>query len=113
MLSTIKSITPIKDTVIISDMHFGDMRTTFGIIIKTDDGKTMGVKPRWGRVFAVGPTQNDVTVGDWVLIEHGRWTRGFELEKEDGSIITLRKVDTDAIIMISDEKPGDVYIAKD
>ena len=110
---SIKSITPIKDSVIVSDMYFGDMRTTFGIIIPSDDGKTTGVKPRWGRVFAVGDGQEDVAVGEWILIEHGRWTRGFELENEDGSIIILRKVDTDAIIMTSDEKPEDVYFAKD
>jgi hypothetical protein len=113
MFNPIKSITPIKKDVIVSDMHFGDQKTQSGLIIMSDDGKTTGVKPRWCRVYAVGKDQKDVSIGDWVLIEHGRWTRGFDLENDDGSIITLRKVDTDAIIMTSDEKPEDVYIAKD
>jgi co-chaperonin GroES (HSP10) len=113
MSRPIKSITPIKDHVIVSDMYFGEQKTANGIIIIDDDGKSIGVKPRWGRVYAVGKEQKDVNVGEWILIEHGRWTRGFELENEDGSTIILRRIDADAIIMTSDNKPEDVYLAKD
>jgi co-chaperonin GroES (HSP10) len=113
MHKAIKSITPVKDGVIASDMYFGEQTTKSGIIIIDDNGKSIGVKPRWGRVYAVGNDQKDVSVGDWILVEHGRWTRGFELEKEDGSTIMLRRIDVDAIIMTSDEKPEDVYLAKD
>jgi co-chaperonin GroES (HSP10) len=108
---TIKSIKPIRDRIIVSDMDFGDQRTATGLIILSDDGKSFGVKPRWGRVYAVGAEQKDVSVGNWVLIEHGRWSRGVELENDDGSTITLRQADKDAILLISDEKPGDAYIA--
>ena len=107
------NITPIRDHVLVEEMYFGDQRTATGIIIMSDDGKSSGVKPRWGKVYAVGPEQEDVTVGDWIFIEHGRWTRGFDLELEDGTIKTLRKVDNAAIMMISDEKPSDAYIAQE
>lgn len=104
-------VRPILDHVIVEDMEFGEQKTKSGIIIVDDDGKSHGIKPRWGKVYAIGPKQNDVNVGDWILIEHGRWTRGFNFEREDGSVYTLRRVDTDAIIMKSDKKPSDAYIS--
>jgi len=106
-------VRPLKDSVIASDMYFGDLRTTFGIIILNDDGKSYGVKPRWGKVYSVGPDQKDVVPGDWILVEHGRWTRGIDLENEDGSKINWRKIDNSAILLISDEQPTDAYVAED
>jgi co-chaperonin GroES (HSP10) len=78
-------IRPIRDHVIVSDMDFGIQKTATGIIIQSDNGKSRGVKPRWGRVWAVGPEQTEVTVGEWICVEHGRWTRTFEVEQDDGS----------------------------
>jgi co-chaperonin GroES (HSP10) len=103
-------VVPIRDHVLVSDMEFGEQVTASGIVIKSDNGKSAGVKPRWGRVWAVGPEQKEVTVGDWICIEHGRWTRTIEVEQEDGSILELRRVETAAIMMSADERPGDVDI---
>lgn len=103
-------VVPIRDHVLVSDMDFGEQVTSTGIIIKSDNGKSSGVKPRWGRVWAIGPEQKEVKVGEWILIEHGRWTRTIELEESDGSITELRRVETNAIMMSADEKPGDVDI---
>ncbi len=103
-------IVPIRDHVLVSDMDFGMQKTQSGILITSDNGKSSGVKPRWGRVWAIGPEQKDVKVGDWICIEHGRWTRTIELEQDDGSILELRRVETSAIMMSADEKPGDVDI---
>jgi co-chaperonin GroES (HSP10) len=103
-------VVPIRDHVLVSDMEFGEQVTASGIVIKSDNGKSSGVKPRWARVWAVGPEQTDVKVGEWIMIEHGRWTRTIEVEKDDGSILELRRVENAAILMASDEKPGDVDI---
>jgi co-chaperonin GroES (HSP10) len=103
-------VIPIRDHVLVSDMGFGEQVTSTGIIIKSDNGKSAGVKPRWGKVWAIGPEQKEVKVGEWILIEHGRWTRTIELEEEDGSITELRRVETNAIMMSADERPGDVDI---
>jgi co-chaperonin GroES (HSP10) len=105
-----KTLKPIKDHVIVEDMHFGEQKTKAGIILRSDDGKDHGIKPRWAKVYAVGPEQMHIKTGDWILIEHGRWTRGFEFFRPDGSKFTLRKVDNDCILMLSDEKPEDVYV---
>ena len=107
------NLTAIRDHVLVEEMDFGEQRTPTGIIIISDDGKDLGIKPRWGRVYAVGPEQQEVVEGDWVLVDHGRWTRGVDVEHDDGTIKTLRRVDTDAILLISDEKPGDAYVRPD
>lgn len=109
-------IKPIKDNVLVSDMEFGEMKTKSGLIIGSDDGKAHGVKPRWGKVYAVGPDQKDVAVGQWVLVEHGRWTRGFELiDDVDGEEVktTIRMIETKAMLCISDDKPDTNYIGKE
>jgi hypothetical protein len=54
----------------------------------------------------VGPEQHDVTVGQWVCVAHGRWTRGIDVEDETGKK-TLRRVDPDDLLIVSDEQPQD------
>jgi co-chaperonin GroES (HSP10) len=107
----IKKLTPLRDHVIVSDMNFKGRTLSSGIILLGDDGKTDGIRPRWAKVYAVGPEQKDVTPGQWILIEHGRWTRGVEVEI-DGSEFTVRRVDASSIMMVSDEEPlGDDMIS--
>jgi co-chaperonin GroES (HSP10) len=98
---------PLGESVIVSDMNFEERISTGGIIIMTDNGKSTGIRPRWGRVYAVGPDQQDIKVGDWICVEHGRWTRGLDIEDENGKI-TLRRVDPKDIMMTADEKPDDL-----
>jgi co-chaperonin GroES (HSP10) len=102
------TIVPLRDKILVSDMNFGEETTKGGIILQGDDGKRTGIKPRWARVWAVGPEQKEVTEGEWILIEHGRWTRKFELKMEDGTKVSLHGVDNKAILMSADEKPSDV-----
>ncbi len=96
---------PLADKIFVSDMDFGEQTTAAGLFIPSDNAKGSGIHPRWGRVWAVGPEQKDVQVGEWVLIEHGRWTRTVEYENEDGSITEIRMVDGNAILIQSDEQP--------
>jgi hypothetical protein len=55
----------------------------------------------------VGPEQKDYSVGDWICVAHGRWTRGVEIEDVEGNAVTIRKVDPKDILLISDEQPSD------
>lgn len=98
---------PLNDSVIVSDMVFDERISTGGIILVNDNGKSTGIRPRWGRVYAVGPDQHDIRVGSWICVEHGRWTRGIDIEDENGKQ-TLRRVDPKDIMMESDEQPQDV-----
>lgn len=103
---------PLKNNVLVTDMSFEEQKTASGIVILSDDGKAHGVKPRWCRVWAVGPEQKDVQIGDWILVEHGRWTRGVTVKEGDKETI-IRRVDPENILMVSDEKPSDVYIGQE
>ena len=99
-------IHPLNDSVIVSDMTFDERFTTSGIVLLSDNGKSTGIRPRWGQVYAVGPAQTEVIVGQWVCVAHGRWTRGIDVEDETGKK-TLRRVDPNDIMLVSDEQPQD------
>ena len=75
------------DSVIVEDMEFDVRITQTGLILPNDNGKSSGIRPRWGRVYAVGPEQQDVRVGEWICVAHGRWTRGLDIE--DGGMEIL------------------------
>lgn len=97
---------PLKDWVIVADMNFEGRTLSSGIIIPGDNGKSQGVRPRWGQVYAIGPEQTDVKVGDWICVAHGRWTRGLDIEDETGRK-TVRRIDPKDILMVSDYLPSD------
>lgn len=102
----ISRLKALADTVIVEEMEFTGRQLSSGIILMNDNGTTAGIRPRWGKVYAVGPEQKDVTIGQWICIAHGRWTRGLEIEDNVGPR-TIRKVDPKDILLISDERPSD------
>jgi Chaperonin 10 Kd subunit len=102
----IKSLRALQAHVLVTDMHFGQRKLGSGIILGNDDGTSEGIRPRWAKVFAIGPDQHDVKVGQWILVAHGRWTRANDIEV-DGEEKALRRVDQNDILLISDEHPGD------
>lgn len=103
---------PLRDNVLVTDMNFEEQTTASGIIIQSDDGKSHGVKSRWARVWAIGPEQQDVKVGEWIYIDHGRWTRGIKVE-DNGQEIVVRRVETSSILLQADERPSDAYLGMD
>ena len=104
------NVKAVGNRVLVSDMYFGEQKTTSGLIIKDDNGTTRGIYPRWGKVYAKGPDNTDeYNVGDWILIEHGRWTRGIEIENENGTF-EIRMVEAESILAMSDEKPEGLQI---
>jgi hypothetical protein len=96
----------LKKDVLVTDMSFDHRITQSGLIMLNDNGTSLGIRPRWGQVYAVGPQQQDVTVGQWVLVAHGRWTRGITVETPEGKV-TLRKVDPNDILLVSDQPMED------
>jgi hypothetical protein len=93
-------------------MDFDEMTTAGGLIVKSDNGKAHGIKPRWGKVYCVGPKQIDVKVGQWILIEHGRWTRAMHINDGEHEV-KAHRVDVTGIMLVSDEKPNDFYIGNE
>jgi hypothetical protein len=93
-------IVALKDTILVKDMVFKE-RMVGSILIVKDDGKDSGIRPRWAEVYKVGPDQREVKVGEFVMVAHGRWTRGIDIEDENGPT-TIRKVDPKDILLVSD-----------
>lgn len=105
---------PISNRVIVSNMHFGEQKTASGLILTSDDGDSRGIYPRWGQVHAKGPANDDsYEIGDWVLVEHGRWTRGIDIDEGNGEEVTLRMVEAESILAFSNEKPDGVQMAEE
>lgn len=107
----VEKITALYDQVLVTNMNFGERVSSGGIVLPSDDGKVTGIKPRWCQVYTVGPDQKDVKAGDWICVEHGRWTRVLVIEDDNGTH-EIQKVDTDAILLISDSHPEDDFIPK-
>lgn len=110
MVNYFKKLTPLSNHVIVRDMNFSGRTLSSGVILLGDDGKTDGIRPRWSKVYAIGPQQTDVVPDQWIMVEHGRWTRGIEVDI-NGDRMTLRRVDPDAIMLVSDEEPQDDVIS--
>ena len=97
----------LSDSVLVEDMTFDERISNGGIVLLNDNGKSSGIRPRWGRVYAVGPEQQDVRLGEWICVAHGRWTRGLDIE--DGDVKrTIRKIDPKDILISADERPNDL-----
>ena len=95
----IESIRALDDHVLVADMNFKERITTSGILLLNDDGRTAGIRPRWAQVYAIGPDQQDIKVGQWILVDHGRWTRGVKIEDTTGEHV-IRRIDPNDILLM-------------
>ena len=91
-------------------MNFSGRQLSSGIQLLNDDMRTAGIRPRWAQVYAIGPQQQDIRVGQWVLVAHGRWTRGVDIEDSTGQV-TIRRIDPGDVLLIADAKPADDTIS--
>jgi co-chaperonin GroES (HSP10) len=106
----VDEVRPLHDYIIVTEMNFDEQVTQSGIVLRSDDMKFHGVKPRWARVYAIGDKQKDVSVGDWVLVSHGRWTRGVLIRDDTGTEHVIRRVDNKDILLVSAEQPTEEMI---
>lgn len=101
-------IQPIKDHVLVVNMEQGEKVSAGGIIVLDDNGKDRGIRPRWCQVWKVGPEQEDIKPGEWILVEHGRWTYGIETvipEGGDDQVFYVQRVDTKGVLGVTDVNP--------
>jgi len=99
----VDSLRFMHDHIIVSDMHFDERISKGGIVLLDDDKKSAGIRPRWAKIYGLGPEVKDpeLQIGKYILISHGRWTRGITVETPLGKQ-TLRKVDPNDILLVSD-----------
>jgi co-chaperonin GroES (HSP10) len=106
-----KKITPTRDNIIVTDMDIGERVSSGGVIIIGDNMEERGIRPRWCKVVSVGPKNKDVNKGEYILVAHGRWSRGLDMTDPDtGETTTIRMVDPKDVLMSADELPLDDYV---
>ena len=98
----------IKKNLLGCELEFGEQKRK-GIIFKDDDMTETGIKPRWVKIYAISDElakEIPVKAGQWVLIEHARWSRGFKLDEGNGPVL-VRLLDYNDIWLVTEEKPFD------
>jgi hypothetical protein len=100
-------IRPLGKTVLATGLERGPQKSSGGIIIPDDNMTAQGIRERWAQVYAVGPKVVGIEPGEWVLVSHGRWTLGFELETPEGKVRLWALDYPDGILMASDQPPSD------
>ena len=96
----------LKDTILVHGMEFKERLSQGGLILLDDDMKSQGIRPRWAQVYAIGPEVKDIKVDDYIMIAHGRWSRGQAIEDDEGEKV-IRKVDPNDILLISNTPVND------
>lgn len=99
-------VRPMRGKVLVKNMSQGE-RQVGRFIIPDDNRKLMGIRDRWAQVYAVGEDIDEVQENDWILMIHGRWTRGVTLTEDDGSELIIWSVDwPDGVLVVADT-PGE------
>jgi hypothetical protein len=103
-----KRLKAVGDKIIVHGMYFGGRTLQSGIVLMDDDKKSEGIKPRWCQVYSIGPRAKvDFKEGQYILVAHGRWSRGINITDEEGDK-TIRTVDPNDCLLVSDEPQEDV-----
>ena len=98
-------VNALRGKVLVTDLERGS-RIINGIIIPDDNGKSEGIRPRWGKVYSVGEDITDISVGQWILIENGRWTRMLKVKEDNGSETQVWGVEwPKSVMLVSDTDP--------
>ena len=83
----------------------GQQTLASGIILMDDNAREAGIRPRWMQVYSVGPKVKDIRDGQWVMVEHGRWTHGMTIRDDDGKELTLWAAEEESVLLVSDTQP--------
>jgi co-chaperonin GroES (HSP10) len=102
-----KTIIPLKDKVLgrMVDTVGGIKKTVGGLITVEHDMTESAIRPRWFEITHVGPDQLDVNVGQYVLVPHGRWSRGIDIEHTHQVSDYIFQIDHHDILGVQDVNP--------
>lgn len=133
MPKSIVGIRPIKDWVFVDIYDDGQKLSMFGgkpfwlpsddkfdhhAIKRGTDNKHSGIRPRWAMVVAVGEhaEQRGIAVGQKVLCDEMKWTRGFQnnitknrcwaIKTEDILLVDEDGFDEGECVKLSEKYPG-------
>lgn len=94
----------LTNKILCKEIEKGQQVSSGGIILPDDDASETGIRPRWMQVFSVGPEVIDIKEGQWIMVEHGRWTHGMEVRDGDNKF-TIWGAEEESVLLVADEKP--------
>lgn len=101
-----RNIKPIHDKVLARMLEpVGDERIMNGVIITERNLGEESIRPRWFEILSVGAEQTEMSAGEFVLVPHGRWSRGLDLEGTLREADKIFLLDNDALLGTSDVNP--------
>lgn len=95
----------LHDKILVIEMERGGQISRGGIILMNDDGTESGIRPRWMKVYSVGPEVHDIAKGQWIMVEHCRWTKGMTLRNDDNQDFLVWGIEEKSVLLVSDKKP--------
>jgi hypothetical protein len=105
---TAKTVKALPGRVLVSNIKRGE-RKIGSIILANDNGTSAGIRARWAEVFDVGAGVDDIRVGEWILVNHGRWTRAVKVNPNTPDEFQVWQVDyPDGVLAVSDT-PTETY----
>lgn len=96
-----------KKTIVATNMDTTGEQIKNGIIIPAEGFSSRGIHPRWCKVYKVGSEVKDISEGQWLYVEHGRWTYAIDTTDENGDKLNVWVVDAEGILLVADEKPAE------
>lgn len=77
-----------------------------GILLADKDMTESGIRPRWFKVESVGPNVTFVKEGQFVYVEHGRWSNEIKIQQGNGNESTsVWLLDNEKCLLVSDTDP--------
>lgn len=101
---------PLKANVFVTDLDSGLHMTAGGIIRPDDNMSETGIRSRWARVWAIGPEVKDLAVGEWVYVEHARWTNSIDIDLPSGRVRVWRVDWPNAVMLASPDDPREARL---
>ena len=105
------NLKPMRGKVFVHNFKKGE-RKIGSIILTNDDGKSHGIRPRWAQILETASDIKGVEKGQWILIEHGRWSRSVTVkDSETNEELEFWQVDyPSGVYCVSNSEPGDETI---
>lgn len=86
----------------------GHRQLASGLLLPDKDMDMSGIRPRWFKVESIGPDVDFVKVGQYVYVEHGRWTNELKY-KEGDELISVWMLDNEKCLLVSTNHPSEDY----
>lgn len=99
-------IKALRNKILAINIERGQTTSYGGILLLDDSLKKEGIYARWMQVYSIGSeVTDDIQEGNWIFVEHGRWTRVMRILMDDNSELELWGIDPDSVLLVSNERP--------